>query len=125
MNIGNRIKEQREKLNMSQEELARKAGYKSRSSINKIETDGRGLPQNKVVAIAKALNVTPAYLMGWENESDTTIDIGEELSALLARIESGKSISLNGELLDDTSNALVVDSMTNMLKLLNALANKS
>lgn len=125
MNIGNRIKEQREKLNMSQEELARKAGYKSRSSINKIETDGRGLPQNKVVAIAKALNVTPAYLMGWENESDTTIDIGEELSALLARIEGGKSISHNGELLDDTSNALVVDSMTNMLKLLNALAKKA
>ena len=45
MEIGERIKKRREELGMSQEELAQKAGYKSRSSINKIEVDGRGLPQ--------------------------------------------------------------------------------
>ena len=44
MNIGARIKKRREELNMSQEELAKLANYKSRSSINKIERDGRGLP---------------------------------------------------------------------------------
>lgn len=66
MDIGDRIKIRREELGMSQEELAKAIGYKSRSSINKIELDGRGLPQGKVVAIAKALHVTPAYLMGWE-----------------------------------------------------------
>lgn len=53
---------------MSQEELAVKLGYKSRSSINKIERDGRELRQNKIVAIAAALNTTPAYIMGWEEE---------------------------------------------------------
>ena len=68
MNIGSRIKRQREALGMSQEELAKKVGYKSRSSINKIEIDGRGLPQSKIVAFAKALETTPAYLMGWEEE---------------------------------------------------------
>ena len=68
MNIGQRIKEKRELLNMSQEELATKVGYKSRSSINKIEKDGRGLPQDKITLIAKALNTTPSYLMGWEND---------------------------------------------------------
>ena len=71
MEIGNRIKSRREELGMSQEELAKKVGYKSRSSVNKIETDGRGLPQNKIVLFAKALQTTPAYLMGW-------IDIAEE-----------------------------------------------
>ena len=45
MEIGSRIKQRREFLNMSQEELALKVGYKSRSSINKIEADGGGLPQ--------------------------------------------------------------------------------
>lgn len=65
MEIGNRIKYRRELLGMSQEELAKKIGYKSRSSINKIEIDGRGLPQSKIVAFAKALETTPAYLMGW------------------------------------------------------------
>lgn len=66
MDIGNRIKQRRELLGMSQEDLAHKVGYKSRSSINKIETDGRGLPQSKIIAFAKALETTPAYLMGWE-----------------------------------------------------------
>ena len=45
MDIGSRIKHKREELNMTQEELALKVGYKSKSSINKIEIDGRGLPQ--------------------------------------------------------------------------------
>ena len=55
MDIGDRIKTRREALGMSQEELAKKVGYKSRSSVNKIEIDGRGLPQNKIVLFAKAL----------------------------------------------------------------------
>ena len=71
MEIGDRIKKRREELGMSQEELAKKVGYKSRSSINKIEIDGRGLPQSKIVAFAKALRTSPAYLMGW-------IDIAEQ-----------------------------------------------
>ncbi len=68
MNIGQRIKKRREQLGLTQEELATITGYKSRSSINKIELDGRGLPQSKIVSFAKALNTTPAYLMGWEEE---------------------------------------------------------
>lgn len=71
MKIGDRIRMRREQLKMSQEELAFKLGYKSRSSINKIENDASGLPQSKIVSIAKALETTPAYLMGWEEtESD-------------------------------------------------------
>ena len=70
MDIGDRIKQKRELLGMSQDELAKKVGYKSRSSINKIEVDGRGLPQSKIVEFAKALETTPAYLMGWETPND-------------------------------------------------------
>lgn len=73
MDIGLRIRQRREELGLSQDELARKVGYKSRSSINKIEIDGRGLPQNKIVALAKALDTTPAYLMGWEEEKQNSI----------------------------------------------------
>ena len=68
MKIGERIKYRREQLEMSQDELARRLGYKSRSSINKIENDASGLPQTKIAAIAKALRTTPAYIMGWEEE---------------------------------------------------------
>ena len=68
MNIGDRIRCKREALGMSQEELAFKLGYKSRSSINKIEKDASGLPQKKIADIAKALGTTPSYIMGWDDE---------------------------------------------------------
>lgn len=78
MEIGERIRRRREELDMTQDELARAAGYKSRSSINKIEMDGRGLPQKKVADIAKALKVTPSYLMGWEDEEVATLTAMQE-----------------------------------------------
>lgn len=78
MEIGDRIRRRREALGMTQDELARAAGYKSRSSINKIEVDGRGLPQKKIVDIAKALKVTPSYLMGWEDEEVATLTAMQE-----------------------------------------------
>lgn len=64
MNVGERIKQRRLELGLSQDELAKKVGYKSRSSINKIELS-RDLPLRKVELMAKALDTTPAYLMGW------------------------------------------------------------
>jgi len=67
MTVGERIKQKRIELGMSQEELAVKVGYKSRSSINKIELS-RDLPLGKVQAVARALNCEPYYLMGWEDE---------------------------------------------------------
>ena len=63
--IGDRIKRRREELGLTQDDLALKLGYKSRSSINKIEKDGRNLPQKKILDIALALDTTVAYIMGW------------------------------------------------------------
>ena len=70
MKIGERIKYRREELGLSQDELARRLGYKSRSSINKIENDARGLPQTKIVAIANALQTTPSFIMGWQETQE-------------------------------------------------------
>ena len=64
--IGDRIKDRRIELGLSQEDLARRLGYKSRSSINKIELDGQQLPQTKIADFARALYVSPSYLMGWD-----------------------------------------------------------
>ena len=74
--IGERIKQRREELGLSQDELAKKLGYKSRSSINKIEIGSQRLIQSKIKAIADALDTTPSYIMGW-NELDDSIDIKE------------------------------------------------
>ncbi len=64
--IGKRIKEKRESLGMTQEELAAKLGYKNKSSIAKIETGTNDIVQSKVVEFANILDTTVAYLMGWE-----------------------------------------------------------
>lgn len=72
--IGDRIRIRREQLNLSQSELAQKSGFKSRSSINKIELDQRNLTQSKIKAIADALDTTPSYIMGWE-ELDQTVGL--------------------------------------------------
>lgn len=48
---------------ISQEELAKRLGYKSRSTIAKIESGENDLTQKKVAAFAKALNVSIDFLM--------------------------------------------------------------
>lgn len=62
--IYQRIKMRREELGLSQEALAKRMGYKSKSSINKIEMGINDIPQSKVLAFARALNTTTAYLIG-------------------------------------------------------------
>lgn len=64
---GARIRQLREALGLSQDDLAMLLNYKSRSSINKIELGERNLTQSKIKAIADALHTTPAYIMGWED----------------------------------------------------------
>ncbi len=65
--IGDKIKARREQLGMSQDELAKKMGYKSRSSINKIELNLQDIPQKKIAQFSKALNTSINYLMDWND----------------------------------------------------------
>ena len=60
--VGKRIQERRTELRMTQDELAKKVGYKSRSAIAKIETGNSDLPQTKVIDIAKLYNTEMAML---------------------------------------------------------------
>lgn len=116
MEIGERIKHRRELLGMSQDELAKKVGYKSRSSINKIETDGRGLPQSKIVAFAKALETTPAYLMGWD-ESPVN-GIIKELSYLKENFQDFPKISK-----DVINSKEISDAIDKIMDMNNAILN--
>ena len=45
-------------------------GYKDKSSISKIENGKADIPQSKIAAFADALQTTPAYLMGWEEQPE-------------------------------------------------------
>lgn len=64
--IYERIRTRRLELGLTIEELAQKMGYRDKSSISKIENGKSDIPQSKVIAFAKALNTTTAYLIGAE-----------------------------------------------------------
>ena len=83
--IGKNISLIRRSLGLTQEELATMMGYKSKSTINKIELGINDIPQSKIVQFAEVLGTTPAALMGWdeddknESPSESSLTEGEKL----------------------------------------------
>ncbi len=67
MNTGDRIKQKRIELGLTVDELAQKIG-KSRATIYRYENgDIENMPTPILEPLAKALETTPADLMGWTN----------------------------------------------------------
>ena len=68
MKVGKRIKDRRNELQMSVDELATKLN-KNRTTIYRYEKgDISNLPIDILKPLAKALDTTPQYLIGWENK---------------------------------------------------------
>ena len=86
------IREQRERLGLSQDELARLVGYTSRTSIAKIEAGKIDLPQSKVEAFAHALHMTPAALLGWGPAEDHLVSEAGRRLPILGEIACGEPI---------------------------------
>ena len=70
--VGENILLMRKQLGLTQEELAKRMGYKSKSTINKIELGINDIPQSKIAQFAEVLCTTPAHLMGWDEEEKTS-----------------------------------------------------
>ena len=88
--MGDRIRKARLEKGLSQAELAELLGYKSRSSINKIEVEGRDIPRSSIVKFAQVLGVTPSYLMGWEEEASEP----DALEVLMEKYDNIKPVKL-------------------------------
>jgi len=125
--FGNRIKALRIKKQMSLDELARKCGYTSenaRSSMQKIESGKSDISASKISLIAKALDTTEAYLMGWLDEWKQKYNAGGKLVkkvSLLEAIEKlhGKGVTEALDLytrLDTEDQAEIRGEMKQMLK---------
>lgn len=83
--IYERIKQRRNELGLTVEELANRMGYKDKSSISKIENGKADIPTSKVVAFAKALETTTAYLLGADTPVSTIPPGFEPLPKMVKR----------------------------------------
>lgn len=102
--VGSRIKAARTAQNISVDELATKLG-KNRATIYRYESDEiENFPFSIIEPLSKALNVSPAYLMGWEENNEINeIHLRSEEVALLADFNL---LNLKGKrkVLEDTHN---------------------
>ena len=82
MTPGERIKEVRIKIGMSQVDFANKINV-SKQTLYKYENNIiTNIPSDKIESAARICNVSPAYIMGWGNDlSPITSDTSSELTA--------------------------------------------
>lgn len=91
--IGDRVKERRKELGLTQEEVAKKMGYKSQSTIAHIEDGTNDVTLPKVELLAKALQTTPGFLIGWEQEEEERQRI-ERIVGLIKRLDNDDFVRL-------------------------------
>lgn len=118
MTVGERLKQLREQLGMSQVEFAAKINV-SKQTLYKYENNIiTNIPSDKIESAARICNVSPAYIMGWGNEikpvtSDTypeltardERDIAKDLDRIMGEIQKGDDGPLyyNGVEIDNAS----------------------
>lgn len=71
--IRNRIFQKKSELNLSYQDMSEKTGLSKSTLQRYITGDIRNLGLDKLEILAKALDVTPSYLMGWEDENKDPI----------------------------------------------------
>ena len=124
-NIYERIKTLREEKGITQDELAAKLGYTSRSSIAKIESGKTDISQSKVKEIAEILNTTTSYLMDGNenilNQKDEK-DIAKKMDNLIEQIDTQDALMFDGEPLDEESKELLKVSLENSLRMAKVIA---
>ncbi len=80
--IGNRIKNCRIDNGLTLKDLAVKVAL-SESNVQRYESGNINIYVSNLVKFAKALNVEPAYLLGWD--SSVTISVSEEEQRMLKK----------------------------------------
>ena len=119
MRIGERIKQRRLELGYTADTLA-KLLNKNRATIYRYENgDIENMPIDVLEPLAKALNTTPAYLMGWDESSSAKQntkfsprierDIQKRLQSILDDLNSDAGLAFynGGEEMDDETKDLL------------------
>ena len=95
--LGGRIRERRMAAGISQDFLAKKMGYRSRSTIAKIESGENDVAQAKIQLFADALDCSAAYLMGLNDNPSAN---GSVKIPVLGRVAAGIPIEAVQDVLD-------------------------
>jgi transcriptional regulator with XRE-family HTH domain len=74
MRMGEIIRQRRIELGLSQEELAVRCGFKSKSTISKMESGQRTTKQKNLLQVARALDLDPALLVAPEETAYLVTD---------------------------------------------------
>ena len=98
MNIGEKIRARRIELGWSQQELADKMGYTSKSTITRIEKGHNDVAQRNIAKFAEVLGVSIAYLMDWNEDPDYIAAVNdpsrEELQLLIENATPSETAQL-------------------------------
>ena len=91
MTTGDRIRERRVSLGISQADLAKRMGYSSKSAVSRTENAGNNIGQKRVKAFAEALDTSPEALMGWSiKEEPVLLALDESFQKYLALPDEAK-----------------------------------
>lgn len=85
--FGEIIRNRRKELDLTQAELAAKLGYRSSTTISRIEDGSRDVPQRQVLRIARALEMDPADLITLQREAASFTIIFDDGTEVL--VEAG------------------------------------
>lgn len=89
MTVADRIRQRRRDLELSQEDLAKRAGYTDKTSISKFENSGNDISMKQINRLAAALNCSSVYLMGWASDPKST-----EADPIIVRVGQPKSVTI-------------------------------
>lgn len=91
MTLAQRLKSRREQLKLTQSYVAKKIGVATQTIFkyeNEIVTN---IPLDRLELLAKALDVSPAYLMGWEDLESESIETNNLIADIIIKLRTDDS----------------------------------
>ena len=111
MNIGQRIKNRRKELDLTADYIA-SCLHKDRSTVYRYEIDEiKKLPTAILEPLAQALDTTPAYLMGWDENADVSYGKIND-----TQIDQDNIVKIGYNLLDDIDKSIIKGEIRQMLR---------
>ena len=103
MTTGERMKQRRKEIGLSAETVAAGLGVSPATIYRYEKGEIEKLPGDVIEPLAKILHTTPAYLMGWEDNSIPELnardrrDIARYMAQMRERLSSGEALMFDGE----------------------------